>query len=50
MISYNTENVKMPKLGKRETNAWIKAVATKYGKKIDIISVDLLCLFIQRKG
>lgn len=37
MISYNTENVKMPKLGKRETNAWIKAVATKYGKKIAYI-------------
>ena len=24
----------MPKLGKRETNAWIKAVAAKYGKKV----------------
>ena len=34
MISYNTENVKMPKLGKRETNAWIKAVAAKYGKMV----------------
>ena len=34
MISYNTENVKMPKLGKHETNAWIKAVAAKYGKKV----------------
>ena len=34
MISYNTENVKMPKLGKRETNAWIKAVAAKYSKKV----------------
>ena len=34
MISYNTENMKMPKLGKRETNAWIKAVAAKYGKKV----------------
>ena len=34
MISYNTEGVKMPKIGKRETNAWIKAVAAKYGKKV----------------
>ena len=24
----------MPKLGKRETNAWIKAVVAKYGKKV----------------
>ena len=24
----------MPKIGKRETNAWIKAVAAKYGKKV----------------
>ena len=34
MISYNTEGVKMPKIGKRETNAWIKSVAAKYGKKV----------------
>lgn len=24
----------MPKIGKRETNAWIKSVAAKYGKKV----------------
>ncbi len=34
MISYNTENVKMPVLRKREVNAWIRAVAAKYGKKV----------------
>lgn len=34
MISYNTENVKMPALRKREVNAWIRAVAAKYGKKV----------------
>ncbi len=34
MISYNTEQVKMPKLEKRKTNAWIRQVAEKYGKKI----------------
>ena len=34
MISYNIEGVKMPKISKRETNAWIKAVAAKYGNKV----------------
>lgn len=34
MISYNTENVKMPVLRKREVNAWIRAVAAKYSKKV----------------
>lgn len=34
MISYNTENVKMPALKKREVNAWIRTVAAKYGKKV----------------
>lgn len=39
MISYNLEgSVKMPKLAKRETNAWIKAVAAQYGKKIGEIA------------
>ena len=38
MISYNCENVRPPKLGKRRTNAWIKAVAAKYGKKIGEIA------------
>ena len=38
MISYNCENVRPPKLEKRRTNAWIKAVAAKYGKKIGEIA------------
>lgn len=38
MILYNAEEVKMPKLQKRRTNAWIKSVAVKYGKKIGDIS------------
>ena len=33
MITYNTDGVKMPKIKKRETTAWIKAVATEYGRK-----------------
>ncbi len=38
MILYNAEEVKMPKLQKRNTNAWIKSVAAKYDKKIGEIS------------
>lgn len=32
MITYNVDGVKMPKIKKRETNAWIKAVAADHGK------------------
>ena len=34
MISYQAEGVKMPPIKRRETTAWIKAVAATYGKKI----------------
>lgn len=34
MITYNREKVKMPKIKKRETTAWIKQVAQSYGKKV----------------
>jgi len=34
MISYNTQGVKAPKLAKRLTNAWLRAVAKKSGKKV----------------
>ena len=34
MITYQAEGVKMPKIRKRETTAWIKAVAASYGKKV----------------
>ena len=33
MITYNTDGVKMPPIKRRETTAWIKAVAAKYGRK-----------------
>ena len=33
MITYQTDGVKMPAIKKRETSAWIKAVAATYGKK-----------------
>ena len=38
MITYNTDGVKMPKIKKRENNAWIKAVAAFYGKKVGEIA------------
>lgn len=38
MITYNTDGVKMPKIKKRENNAWVKAVAANYGKKVGEIA------------
>ena len=38
MISYQTDGVKMPAIKKRETTAWIKAVAASYGKKVGDIA------------
>ena len=34
MITYNAENVKFPKIKRRETTAWIKKVAASYGRKV----------------
>ena len=34
MISYNAEGVRMPKIKRRVTTAWIKAVAASYGKRV----------------
>ena len=34
MITYNSEGIRMPNIKKRETTAWIKAVAASYGRKI----------------
>ena len=33
MVTYQTEGVEMPKIKKRETTAWIKAVAESYSKR-----------------
>lgn len=38
MITYQTKGVEMPDIQKRETTAWIKAVAASYGKKIGEIA------------
>ncbi len=45
MISYQTENVTMPKIAKRKTSAWIKNVAQEYGKKVG----DIAYLFCDDK-
>ncbi|RQE04254.1 rRNA maturation RNase YbeY [Prevotella intermedia] len=34
MITYNAEGVKLPKIGKRDTTRWIKAVATTHNRKV----------------
>lgn len=34
MITYNAEGVRMPAIRKRETTAWIKAVAAAHGRKV----------------
>lgn len=38
MISYDTVNVKMPKISRRENTAWVKAVAAHYGKRVGEIA------------
>jgi rRNA maturation RNase YbeY len=38
MISYNTENVRMPKIRRRDTSKWIRQVAAKHGKKVGDIA------------
>ena len=34
MITYTTDGVKMPKIKRKDTTAWIKAVAQTYGRKV----------------
>ena len=34
MITYNADGVKMPKIKRKDTTAWIKAVAQSYGKNV----------------
>ena len=34
MITYGSDGVKMPAIKKRETNAWIKAVAACHGRRV----------------
>ena len=39
MITYNTDGVRMPKIRKRDTSAWIKAVAATYGRKVGDVEI-----------
>jgi rRNA maturation RNase YbeY len=34
MITYNAENIPMPKIRRRDTSAWIKRVAAGYGRTV----------------
>lgn len=34
MITYNTINVAMPKIRRRDNSAWVKRVAVSYGRKV----------------
>ena len=34
MITYNAEGIKLPKIGKRDTTRWIKAVAATHNSKV----------------
>ena len=34
MITYNAEGVKLPKIGKRDTTRWIKAVVATHNRKV----------------
>jgi metalloprotein, YbeY family len=34
MITYNTINVAMPKIRRRDNSAWVKRVAASYGRKV----------------
>jgi rRNA maturation RNase YbeY len=38
MISYFSENIKIPKINRRKTSAWIKLVASQYNRKIGEIA------------
>lgn len=38
MISYHIDGVKMPAIRRRDTSAWIKAVAAAHGKKVGSIA------------
>ena len=38
MITYQTEDIQMPAIKKRETTEWIKVVAASYGKRVGEIA------------
>lgn len=38
MITYHTEGIQMPPIKRRETTAWVRAVAATYGKRVGDVS------------
>ncbi len=38
MITYTSDSISMPKIRRRDTSAWIRAVAASYGKKVGDIA------------
>ena len=46
MITYNIDGVKIPTIKKRQTTAWIKAVAKTYGKTVG----DIGYMFVNDEG
>ena len=42
MITYNTENVKMPAIRRRDVSRWVRQVAASYGRRVGEI-VYLFC-------
>ena len=38
MITYQTEDITMPQIKKRETTEWVKQVAANHGKKVGEIA------------
>ena len=38
MITYNTIDVKMPSISRRETTAWVRRVAEAHGKRVGEIA------------
>ena len=49
MISYNTENVRMPKIRRRDTSKWIRQVAAKHGKIAYIFCDDEKILEVNKQ-
>ena len=43
MITYNSDGVRMPKIRRRDTSAWIKAVAATYGRKVGDVGYMFVC-------
>ena len=35
MISYNTINVRMPAISRRQVSAWVRAVARRYARRVE---------------